>query len=775
MFLMLVLFFSISAVQANEINTTDSQTLNLDEDIHIQLENTTPFEKLESVDSNNLSANNDYAILNDNNKNQTEIKSPTTGIYLNGCFNVILKDANANTTLPNKPVNFIINNVNYSAVTDNDGLASIKLNLKPGNYKVTAYFAGDDIYDASDNLTSTVKIIPTIKTKNISKYYKGSTKYVATFLDSWGKVLTNTLVKVTVNGKAYSKKTNNKGVVSMPVNLKPGTYKVISTNPITGYKITTTVKILSTINSKNLNKVLGDNRKFVAKFLKSNGKALNNQYVKLKINGKIYNVKTNFKGQAVLSFNNFKQGIYKVISYNKDGLSKTNTVKLFNIANTKLTSHFYTILPTDKNKEIKIELSTSLGGNSNSGKIIKIKINGKTYYRKTDGDGVAHLNVASFKKGYYAVEYDFDGNKFFKPSKAKNFVTILDGTKTSFVVKSTTKFGYGAGTQLKVAFMAGGVPLAKRTMTLSIAGKNYTRITDDKGIVFIPINQKIGKYNVVCKTYKQYKIDGNSKSFQITVFKRSLPKLAWKSGSVYKDYSQFFKVLLTDSKGKGINGGNIVLSIDSNNRFAKTSSNGYAGFRTSVAIGKYKVSFKFTGNNEYLPCSASKYINVKLSKFGAGLNEAKGASSSAYLYSSSHCPVNNAKIKALVKSLTRGLTDKIDKAKSLFNYVRDNVSYSYYYDSKLGAVGALNAKTGNCVDQAHLLVSMYRTAGFKARYVHGTCLFADGIFGHVWTQVLIGNTWVCGDPINHKNSLGKVLYWNTNSYKLNGRYASLPF
>ena len=218
-----------------------------------------------------------------------------------------------------------------------------------------------------------------------------------------------------------------------------------------------------------------------------------------------------------------------------------------------------------------------------------------------------------------------------------------------------------------------------------------------------------------------------------------------------------------------------MLSIDSNNRFAKTSSNGYAGFRTSVAIGKYKVSFKFMGNNEYLPCSASKYINVKLSKFGAGLNEAKGASSSAYLYSSSHCPVNNAKIKALVKSLTRGLTDKIDKAKSLFNYVRDNVIYSYYYDSKLGAVGALNAKTGNCVDQAHLLVSMYRTAGFKARYVHGTCLFADGIFGHVWTQVLIGNTWVCGDPINHKNSLGKVLYWNTNSYKLNGRYASLPF
>ena len=125
--------------------------------------------------------------------------------------------------------------------------------------------------------------------------------------------------------------------------------------------------------------------------------------------------------------------------------------------------------------------------------------------------------------------------------------------------------------------------------------------------------------------------------------------------------------------------------------------------------------------------------------------------------------------------MTSGLTSSVDKAKALFNYVRDNVVYSYYYDTKKGAIGTLNSKSANCVDQAHLLISMYRTAGLQARYVHGTCVFSDGTFGHVWTQVLLDNTWVVGDPINYNNELGKISNWNINSARINGKYSSLPF
>ena len=70
---------------------------------------------------------------------------------------------------------------------------------------------------------------------------------------------------------------------------------------------------------------------------------------------------------------------------------------------------------------------------------------------------------------------------------------------------------------------------------------------------------------------------------------------------------------------------------------------------------------------------------------------------------------------------------------------------------------------------------MYRTAGLQARYVHGKCVFSDGTFGHVWTQVLIGKTWVVGDPINSGNELGKITNWNNNNVRINGKYSSLPF
>ena len=109
--------------------------------------------------------------------------------------------------------------------------------------------------------------------------------------------------------------------------------------------------------------------------------------------------------------------------------------------------------------------------------------------------------------------------------------------------------------------------------------------------------------------------------------------------------------------------------------------------------------------------------------------------------------------------------------------MRDYVSYSFYYYTKYGAVGTLNAKTGNCVDQAHLLVAMYRTAGLAARYAHGTCYFtlSGSTYGHVWTQVLIGDTWIVGDPTSSRNSFGNVVNWNNNNYNLKGYYSSIAF
>ena len=681
LFLLLTVAFSVSAIQATDINATDSSLLDLNEE-NIQTE-TLNYDNssIDDVDSN----------LSESTKNQTELVSSTNSTYYKGDYSVMLKNSNNSAPLADKKVKFVINNKNYTAKTDKKGVASITLKLKPGKYDAFVYFPGDSEFYPSNNLTAKFKV-------------------------------------------------------------------------------------LSTIASSNIKNVEGDSRKFVAYFFKSNGKPLAKKYIKFKVDSKKYKVKTNSKGKAIFSLKKLKKGTYKITCYNKDGLSKTYKIKIYKRkASTKLTSHLYTFLPND-NRKVDVELATGLNDDSNVGKIIKIKINGKTYSRKTDGDGIAHLDLNSFNKGYYKVDYTYEGNKFFKKAKSTNYVTILDSLDTTLTVKSTTHFGYGAGTLFKVAFKAGGVPLAKRTMTFNLDGKTYVETTDNKGIASIPIDLNIGNYTVSYQTNARYGVNGTSDTCGIDVFKRSDCKLTWKCGTTFKDSSQTFKVKLTNLKGKTITYGTVEMTIDGETYDATIKSDGYAKIKTSVALGKYNVKVKFLGNNEYLPTTTSKSITVKLSKFGNGINEKNAVSHiSAYLKSSSHCQVGNAKIKELVKSLTSGLTDNVDKAKAIFNYVRDNLEYGFYYNTLHGAVGTLTHKKGNCVDHSHLLVAMFRTAGFKARYIHGRCTFSDGPCGHVWTQVLVDKTWICADATSYRNCLGKVANWNTNSFKLHAKYASLPF
>jgi hypothetical protein len=147
-----------------------------------------------------------------------------------------------------------------------------------------------------------------------------------------------------------------------------------------------------------------------------------------------------------------------------------------------------------------------------------------------------------------------------------------------------------------------------------------------------------------------------------------------------------------------------------------------------------------------------------------------------YLAATSNCQVNDPKIKALAASITSGKTTAYDKAVAIFNWVRDNIGYSFYYNTKYGALGTLNSKTANCVDTSHLLIALSRAAGLPAMYVHGTCQFTSGSwYGHVWARIWVDGKWYAADATSSRNTFGVVNNWNTATYTLKGTYASLPF
>jgi transglutaminase-like putative cysteine protease len=152
------------------------------------------------------------------------------------------------------------------------------------------------------------------------------------------------------------------------------------------------------------------------------------------------------------------------------------------------------------------------------------------------------------------------------------------------------------------------------------------------------------------------------------------------------------------------------------------------------------------------------------------------SSSNAYLQATKNCQVNDSTIKALANKLTSGLTSTLAKATAIFNWIRDNTSYSFYYNTKYGAVNTLKYKTGNCVDLSHLVVAVCRAAGISSRYGHGTATFTSGnVYGHVWAELYINGAWVKADASSNGNSLGKITNWNTNTVVMKGIYTELPF
>ena len=170
--------------------------------------------------------------------------------------------------------------------------------------------------------------------------------------------------------------------------------------------------------------------------------------------------------------------------------------------------------------------------------------------------------------------------------------------------------------------------------------------------------------------------------------------------------------------------------------------------------------------------SLTKYLNTSI------LNDKYlGDSLKKYLSASKNCQVNNNLIKSLAKNLTSKVKTEYKKGEKIFNWVRDNIGYEKYRNTKKGALQTLKSRGANCVDHAHLVVALSRAAGLPARYVNANnCKFSSGyVSGHVWAQVLVGNTWVVADTTSSRNKFGVVNNWNVKSYKLVGKYSSISF
>lgn len=168
-------------------------------------------------------------------------------------------------------------------------------------------------------------------------------------------------------------------------------------------------------------------------------------------------------------------------------------------------------------------------------------------------------------------------------------------------------------------------------------------------------------------------------------------------------------------------------------------------------------------NNKAIP----NYVDVTVDS-SSKINGGTGGSTNPpigldeYLKPTKNCQVNDARIQAKAKEITKGCTNELQKATVIFNWVRDNIRYQSYTETLKGAVNTLSSKLGNCVDQTHLLIGLLRASGIPTRYVNGMATFkSSGHIGHTWAEVYVNGKWMIADTTSSQNTLGSVKNcWN---------------
>ena len=480
--MILTVFLSVSAVSAMDANTVDSNSTVLtaaDDSLSVDESNS----NVSFSSSNVIEENNNNVIGDGNQQKAVNLDAPSIELYYkNGTrFMINLTDENGNG-LANQTVSILINGVTYNKITDENGSTSIGINLYSGLYHVTVSYKGTTEY-APASITSDINVLPTIKGEDIVMIYKDGTSYHATFLDGRGNPLINATVRFNINGVFYSRVTDDKGVASLGIKLRPDTYILTAYNPNDGYECGNTVKVLPTVVAEDLNKLYLDKNQFYATFLHNDGTPLVNTTVKFNINGVFYNRVTDNNGVAKLNIKLFP-GKYILTAYNPlDGYDVGFAVTVVDSVSTVIKTQHYDFISGEGNV-VSIVLYDQFN-HTVSNQTVNLKVGGVTYTSTTDDNGIAKYNIKLTTPGNYTATYTFNKNGGYLASSASNTISVYEGKDVIFIPENNVVFKTDLFSVL-VKDEDGNL-VVNKTVLFNINGINYVMVTDKNGVASISL------------------------------------------------------------------------------------------------------------------------------------------------------------------------------------------------------------------------------------------------------------------------------------------------
>ena len=344
-------------------------------------------------------------------------------------------------------------------------IANVNFN---GNYKYNP---------ASTTVSIIVNPNVIIYAPDVTKYYKGSERFLVTVKDKDNEPIVGAEVKIHLNGQTYTKTTDNKGETSLGINLNSGVYDV--TTECMKAKVNSTITVKDTVIANDVTKIYRNGTQYQGTFVDSKGNLIRNTDIEININGVFYTRTTDSNGVAQMNIN-LPPGTYILTATNPSTgeMHTTNVTVLPNIVeNYDLTKYYRNA------SQYSLRLLDDKGNSVGAGVSIQLNINGVFYTRTSDANGYVKMNI-NLPPGTYIVTAEYKG------LRESNTINVLSVLETEDLVMK-----YHDGSQFKAKVLDGqGKPYAGQSVSFNINGVFYTRTTGDDGVAGLTINLPAGEY-----------------------------------------------------------------------------------------------------------------------------------------------------------------------------------------------------------------------------------------------------------------------------------------
>ncbi len=278
------------------------------------------------------------------------------------------------------------NGTTIASATVKDGIANFGIVLNSGIYAL--------VYSLNNKtIISNVEIINTIQIPHeITIGYNTLLTVRPRFIDDWGNELNGAAVKYKLNnGKESTVYINESGEVVIEVSKGTaiGTHKLWFNNPVTGENLTLQINILSSFScNKDINMFYYDGIKYSVRIIGDNGQYVGaGVVVTIKSGSNTFKVKTDKNGYATLTIPNTITVGKHTITATVAGQTVKNTVQVKQVLKSDKTV-------TDRRTAKSLVLKATLKGKTAlKNKVVKFKVNGKTYSGKTNSQGLAKVTI----------------------------------------------------------------------------------------------------------------------------------------------------------------------------------------------------------------------------------------------------------------------------------------------------------------------------------------------------------------------------------------------